>query len=330
MAAVLVNVDNFARAESNRMLAGLLAGSSLNAWSHFRKPAPLDDQKVIRMNRDTLYSACVADISKGATLTVPERDGRYLSVMIVNQDHYINNVFHEPGDYELTVDEFDTPYVLVAVRTLVNAADPDDVDVVNALQDQLKLTTASERPFVLPDYDTASFDATRQALLALARGLGGFDKAFGRKESVNPVRHLIGTAAGWGGLPEREATYLNVDPGLPVGEYSLTVKDVPVRRLLVDLALQRRRVLRAERSQLEHHKQHHRRSERRRLNHHQLRRMQRQSTQLLATHGRLELHGAPLPTTARGPRRHLDVPHYRDHLNNHNSTARELWRVRSK
>jgi hypothetical protein len=228
MTAVLVNVDNFARAESNRMLAGILAGSSLNAWSHFREPVPLDEQKVIRFNRDTLYSACVADISKGATLTVPERDGRYLSVMIVNQDHYINNVFHEPGDYELTVDEFDTPYVLVAVRTLVNAADPDDVDVVNALQDQLKLTTASERPFVLPDYDTASFDATRQALLELARGLGGFDKAFGRKESVNPVRHLIGTAAAWGGLPEREATYLNVDPGLPVGEYSLTVKDVPV------------------------------------------------------------------------------------------------------
>jgi hypothetical protein len=50
------------------------------------------------MNRDTLYSILVADISEGATLTVPDSAGRYLSVMIVNQDHYINKVFHDPGD----------------------------------------------------------------------------------------------------------------------------------------------------------------------------------------------------------------------------------------
>ena len=34
---------------------------------------------------------------------------RYLTVMVVNQDHYINRVFAEPGEYELTTDEFDTP-----------------------------------------------------------------------------------------------------------------------------------------------------------------------------------------------------------------------------
>ena len=64
MKPVLVNVDNFARAESNRMLAGLLAGSGVDGWNHFREPAPLDNQTVIRMNRDTLYSGFVADISK--------------------------------------------------------------------------------------------------------------------------------------------------------------------------------------------------------------------------------------------------------------------------
>lgn len=229
MSATPVNVDNFARAESNRMLAGLLAQTGgVNRWLHLREPTPLDNQTVIRMNRDTLYSSCVADISDRATLTVPDSAGRYLSVMVVNQDHYINRVFHEPGDHELTVEDFDTQYVLLAARVLVDPADPDDVAVVNALQDQLGLTAGSAQPFVLPDYDTPSFDATRQALLELARGLGGFAGAFGRKEAVDPVRHLVGTAAGWGGLPQEEAYYLNVEPGLPVGEYSLTVKDVPV------------------------------------------------------------------------------------------------------
>ena len=42
------------------------------------------------------------------------------------------------------------------------------------------------------------------------------------------MRHLIGTAAGWGGLPSTEATYIGVAPGLPVGSYELTVRDVPV------------------------------------------------------------------------------------------------------
>ena len=81
---------------------------------------------------------------------------------------------------------------------------------------------------MLPDYDPGSFDATRQALLELAKGIAGFDRAFGRRDAVDPVRHLIGAAAGWGGLPEQEAAYVNVNPGLPVGRYQLTVRDVSV------------------------------------------------------------------------------------------------------
>jgi hypothetical protein len=225
----VVNVDNFARAESNRMFAFVLKDSgAVNAWVHNREPTPVDHQPVIRQNRDTLYSAAIVDISNGATLTIPDAGGRYLSVMPVNQDHYVNTVFHEPGDHELTLDAFDTPYLLLAARILVDPADPNDVATVNALQDQLRVQAGSAEPFVVPDYDEDSLTATRQALLELAKGLGGFDRAFGRREAVDPVRHLIGSAAGWGGLPEEEAYYVNVNPGLPVGEYQLTVGDVPV------------------------------------------------------------------------------------------------------
>ena len=72
----------------------------------------------------------------------------------------------------------------------------------------------------MPDYDEASLDATRTALLRLGKGLHGFERSFGAKGEVDPVRHLIATASGWGGLPDHEATYLNVNPGLPRGEYS--------------------------------------------------------------------------------------------------------------
>ncbi len=201
---------------------------AVNVLQHNRAPTPVEHQPVIRMNRDTLYSAGIVDISEGATLVIPDGGRRYVSVMVVNQDHYINRVFHEPGRYALTVDEFDTPWVAVAARVLVDPADEDDVAAVNALQDQFDVEAGSSKPFSLPDYDTASLDATRNALLELARGLRGFDHAFGARADVDPVRHLIGTAAGWGGLPDREARYIGVEPRLPVSEYRLTVRDVPV------------------------------------------------------------------------------------------------------
>ena len=224
-----VNVENFARAETNRMFAGILARTGgVGQWFHDRELGALDQQTVIRQNRDTFYSASVADISGGASLTLPDGGDRYVSAMVVNQDHYINEVLHGPGPHQLTVAGYDTPYVLLAVRIMVDPNDPADVAEVHALQDQISLEAGEPTPFELPDHDEASFTATREALLTLAKGIGGFDHAFGRREDVDPVRHLLGTAAGWGGLPETEAFYVNVNPGLPVGDYALTVGEVPV------------------------------------------------------------------------------------------------------
>lgn len=227
--AVRVDVDNFVRAETDRMFAALQADAGgVNVFRHNREPTAIEGQTVIRMNRDTLYSFAIADISEGAAVTVPESGDRYLSLMVVNQDHYINRLVHDPGEYELTVAEFDTPWVLVAVRVLVDPADPGDIAAVTAIQDQIKLVANSSNPFELPDYEPSSFDATRKAVLELAKHVGGLDHSFGTRDEVNPVRHLIGTAAGWGGLPNREARYVSVDPGGVSGEYKLTVRDVPV------------------------------------------------------------------------------------------------------
>lgn len=226
---VHVNADNFVRAESDRMLAELQDDAGgINMWSHNREPASVDHQTVIRMNRDTLYSFAVVDLTDGATVTIPDHGGRYVSLMVVNQDHYIDEVLHAAGEHQLSKEQFDTTYVMVAARILVDPTDHRDVAEVISLQDRFQLTAGSSRPFEMPDYDAASLNETRQALLQLARGLTGFTEMFGKREEVDPVRHLIGTAAGWGGLPTTEAAYVGVDPRLPKGSYELTVGDVPV------------------------------------------------------------------------------------------------------
>jgi len=226
---VIVNVENFVRAETAAQFDRIVENAGgVNRFFHLREPAPLDKQTVIRMNRDTIYSSALVDISEGATLTVPDAGDRYMSIMVVNEDHYLNKVIHEPGEHELTVDEFGTPYVVLAVRTLVDASDPADIAKANALQDQLEIKAASAKPYTHPDYDQESYKTTYEALLVLSRGVADAGATFGRKEDVDPIRHLLGTAWGWGGLPEEEAYYLNVEPNLPVGAYQLTFRDVPV------------------------------------------------------------------------------------------------------
>lgn len=225
-----VTIDNFVRAATDIELGkyASLAGG-VNRFYHFREPTPVDKQPTIRMNRDTLYSTAVVDISGGAVLTLPDAGKRYMSAMVVNQDHYINKVFHGGGTYTLDMTTFDTPYVIVFVRLLVDAADAQDVAAVNELQDKMTIKAASAKPFVVPDYDEKSYEGLVKAAVGLGPYTPDSFRMFGAKSEVEPVRHFIGTAGGWGGLPETEAFYLNVDPGLPVSEYKIEVPaDVPV------------------------------------------------------------------------------------------------------
>ncbi len=226
---VKVSVDTFVRAETARMMASLMAAAGgVNRLHHVRVPTPLDQQTVVRMNRDTLYSYAVADLADGATVSVPDASERYLSVAVVNEDHFTHQVIHTPGEHRLDPADHGTRYVTLVARVLADPADPADVAAANAVQDGLAVTAGSAEPMAMPRYEPESFDTVRTALLALGRTMTGAAGMFGSQDEVDPVHHLIGTAMGWGGLPESEAFYATVDPGLPVGEYQIVVRDVPV------------------------------------------------------------------------------------------------------
>ena len=226
---IVINVDNFDKAQTDFEFAGIvkLAGGTNKIHSN-RTPTPIDKQNVIRMNRDTLYSLGVIDISKGATVTMPDAGKRYMSLMVINNDGYVNEVYYGGGTYKLTMEKFQTPYVGLVIRTLANPEDAADLAIAHKLQDQIRIEAESDKAFVLPDYDKASYKATLEPILELAKGLKRYTETFGSKQEVNPVHFLIGTASAWGGLPDTAAVYENIQPSLPVGKYELTVKDVPV------------------------------------------------------------------------------------------------------
>ncbi len=212
-------------------MGSMVKDGAFGKFFHRREPAAIDNQTVIRLNRDTLYSSGVFDLDAGpVTITLPDAGKRFMSLQVINEDHYVPGVYYGAGSYTLDKEKVGTRYVATAVRTLVDPNDPEDLKQVHALQDAIKVEQASPGTFEVPSWDPASQKTVRDALLVLATTMPDFKRAFGTKEEVDPVRHLIGTAAGWGGNPDKDATYLNVTPAKNDGTtiYKLNVKDVPV------------------------------------------------------------------------------------------------------
>jgi hypothetical protein len=231
---ILVNPDNFTRAESHLYFGNTVAQGAFGKFDHTREPAPMDKQTVIRLNRDTIYSSAVFDLDAGpVTIVKPAAGERYMSMQVINEDQYTVDVVHAPGPFTLTRDSVGTRYVIIGVRTLVDPDDPQDLAAAHALQDAITVEQAAIGSFETPAWDSASRDKVRSALLTLASTMPDTRAMYGSREQTEPVRFLIGAAQGWGGLPETEALYLNRVPERNDGEtiYRLTLdpEAVPVQ-----------------------------------------------------------------------------------------------------
>ncbi|MGP4053321.1 DUF1214 domain-containing protein [Mycobacterium sp. 4D054] len=228
---VHVSPDNFIRAETDLYFGNVIGDGALGRFTHFRDFGPLDNQLVVRQNRDTLYSVGVFDLDAGAvTVTLPDAGARFRSLQVINQDHYVPTVIYTSGSHRFDRAGIGTRYVMLALRTLVDPGDPADLAAVHALQDGIIVDQARTGSFEVPNWDPVSQKAVREALVALFATLPDTRGMFGAQDEVDPVRRLIGAAAAWGGNPERDALYLTVNPDANDGKtvHRLTVDDVPV------------------------------------------------------------------------------------------------------
>ena len=126
------------------------ANGKLNLFAHGGSVAGIYSRSSKRLNRDTLYSVAIVDISKDASIVMPEPGGRYMSVQVINEDAFTNKIFHGEGRHDLSLKEFDTPYVWLLVRILVLDSIPGDVKAAHALQDQMSINSASEQAYTHP------------------------------------------------------------------------------------------------------------------------------------------------------------------------------------
>jgi hypothetical protein len=205
---------NYIRAESDRTFHNVAQlAEGVNRFHHFREVTPLEKQTVIRMNKDTLYSAAVVDTSKGAAITIPPMpDGRYFSVLLIDNDHYSPRVLYTPGVHRLPQD---TKYLFLAVRIqLLRPGDPADVALVNRLQDHFVITAASADPFPRPAWDTKSLAALTEQY---NREFAKFEQypegsMAPRGQADERIRHLAAAGA-WGLFPTKDAVYIHYNRG---------------------------------------------------------------------------------------------------------------------
>ena len=135
----LVTADNFNRAETDLYFASAAnEAGGVGKFFHRRDVMPVDKQTVVRANRDTLYSSAVFDLDAGpVTITLPDPGDRFMSMMVIDEDQYAAGVVYGKGRYTYTKDRLSTRYIMIAVRTLVNPTDPEDLHEACALQDAI-------------------------------------------------------------------------------------------------------------------------------------------------------------------------------------------------
>jgi len=224
-----VTWETFPRAQLHAEMERFADWGGFGEFYHYRTLTPLDKQVEAMMNRDTLYSLAVFDLTDPVTITMPDSGDRYQSMIVLNEDQYVKLFEYGPGEYTLTQDDIGTRYVCVAVRTFVDPDDPDDVATAQRLQDGLAVSQDSAGTLALPDWDTHSRDDLHDAIVTISKTMDDFRGACGDVDEVNPVKFLLQSVTTFG-FPESEALYLSRVPDQNDGEtpHTLTVDDVPV------------------------------------------------------------------------------------------------------
>jgi hypothetical protein len=196
--ALIVTRENYPTVESSRQFAiQINDAGGINTLYKFNGVAKLDDQPIIRLNQDTVYTMGVVDVSKGATLTIPDAGNRFISTTFVDSDHYVHVAKYGAGIYDFPQD---TDYIFVNVRIGSETGSAEEDAIIAKLQDQIIVNANSAIPFTPINYDKASFEATHRLLLAeFMTGKHDPTTMFNVKGVVIEEARQVGAAIGWGG-----------------------------------------------------------------------------------------------------------------------------------
>ncbi len=232
--APTVDAFNYVRAETDMQFRGYADRfRAFGKFAHGRKHYPIDNQVTQSGNRDTIYSFGVFDLSKSPlTVTLPETNGRYMSLMLISEDHDIYPAYYAPGTWTFTQEEIGTRYIMLGIRTFADPNSEADMKEAHALQDRV-VTKQKDKGDLsgVAQWNEKQMLALRKSYNELGSTLSDSSGFFGVKCDRSYLMNAMGVAVGWGGMQKRDALYLPVQVPKNDGKtpYVLNVpKDVPV------------------------------------------------------------------------------------------------------
>lgn len=199
-----VTKENYVEAETDWYFSGVQNKTGVNTWMH-DAPVSIDNQQVIRSNRDVVYSIAIVDVSKGATFTVPDSD-HYQIIHLMDELHLSHQVVSRGESLTITSDDINGEYVYLLARTKIAGDDTAE------RQAQLKIDANSARPYQGKGFSEKDVTEMRNKLVM--EFVEGKVKILEHKSFVktydqaDPTSYVYATAVGYGGLPSYEAQYL--------------------------------------------------------------------------------------------------------------------------
>ncbi len=210
---VIVTPETYPTLETSHQLLKNQDLAGINTFLHKRDLAPTDNQPIVRMNRDTYYSFAVVDVSKGATITMPELPkGKYMSVQPVTEDHRIQAMKYGSGTFELSTHTGNYLYVVIRLDATFTKEE------ATMYQDQMVITANSNKKFSAMPVNKKSFDLVENALKAQM-------PAIVKRDTINSItgmftdprddsqklfteeKYQVGAAIGWGGAQLADNVY---------------------------------------------------------------------------------------------------------------------------
>jgi len=206
-----VNWDNYVVAETDWYFHGVQQKAGVNTWMH-DDPVSIDNQQVIRSNRDVVYSIAVVDVSGGATFSVPAAgpdNDQFQIIHIMDENHLFHKVVRRGETVSIKASDLSAgTHVYLLARTKDNGNYED----TKRRQSKLNFVAKSNKLYQAKNFVEEDVIAYRRQLVAnVMTGKVTVGGEYGFGETFNDVKdndYKHAAAVGWGGLPASTAQYL--------------------------------------------------------------------------------------------------------------------------
>ena len=209
----IVTPESYPTDETSRQMLKSQDLVGVNKFSHKPQLTPTDNQPVVRMNRDTYYSMAVIDVSKGASITMPEiPEGKYMSIQPVTEDHRIQAMQYGSGTFDLSTHTGAHLYVIIRLDATFSETEAKEI------HNKMSISANSDNLFTAVTVNKESFIQVEDALKAKIPSIIKRDGVLALKglftdprdeseQLFTEEKYQVGAAVGWGGAQWKDNIY---------------------------------------------------------------------------------------------------------------------------